>query len=623
MQRFDLLSNPVNLNAAFFLDVIALQAGGFSAIINTVTATEEGFVKDTSVVTFDFSAKGKPISFGEVDLGARLPITEFADTLTLRERRDGNLIAMHDSFIADGDPEQTEWGGVVFSVSGAPKEALFTIDPTELSYQFIDLDLDPSAEGQEPAVLVTRLDGGEIVTDLMAFDNQSDQAGVALVKRLTGFNFQDLYAFDDGSLYFGVGNELTFQFSSGIDKPTADWVLPDQVENQAAIGNRIVTTLVERDSGVRTGTETIAIFERGFDEPVKQITFDIDGLFPRGGFFDVEKLVEIHGTGFAVQRAGTDTATFKDIFFIDIFDLDGDLLKTFKVGSNDDLTSDFRPLALANDSEIELVLFGGEERDIFDMAPIGVHIELKTALRLDGTSEADDIFGLAKGDVLKGFAGRDFIKGNGGDDTIEGGADTDFIQTGTGDDVVDAGDGDDFVENHANPGQSAGSDTIKGGAGDDEITVTSGNVLVRGGDDNDEITAGKGKDRLFGEDGNDTIIGGQGNDTIIGGAGDDILKGGSGNDRITAGEGLDVLTGGAGRDRFIIDNKGFERIDIADFDHREDKIVLSGFADLTSLRKLRIVEEADRTLVFLGKQDEAPGLVLAGVDGVVASDFIF
>ena len=60
---------------------------------------------------------------------------------------------------------------------------------------------------------------------------------------------------------------------------------------------------------------------------------------------------------------------------------------------------------------------------------------------------------------------------------------------------------------------------------------------------------GAGTDWLKGDAGNDEISGGAGTDGIRGDAGDDFLDGGAGSDDVRGGDGDDIVNGGAGRDR--------------------------------------------------------------------------
>ncbi|MCC5664973.1 hypothetical protein LC653_13850 [Nostoc sp. CHAB 5784] len=87
----------------------------------------------------------------------------------------------------------------------------------------------------------------------------------------------------------------------------------------------------------------------------------------------------------------------------------------------------------------------------------------------------------------------------------------------------------------------------------------------------------------------DHIIGSQYNDTIVGDAGwNNTLRGGAGNDNLSGLGGNDILTGGAGADRFLF-NSVSEGIDtITDFSHlSRDKIFIRSTFGATSTSQFR------------------------------------
>jgi hypothetical protein len=106
------------------------------------------------------------------------------------------------------------------------------------------------------------------------------------------------------------------------------------------------------------------------------------------------------------------------------------------------------------------------------------------------------------------------------------------------------------------------SQTVDGGAGNDNLRANSleGSV-IDGGDGDDAIRGGSATDRLMGGAGNDTIEGDAGNDTIDGGAGTDTLNGDlpadvqkSGNDQILARDGeRDTISCHTGADTVTAD----------------------------------------------------------------------
>lgn len=95
---------------------------------------------------------------------------------------------------------------------------------------------------------------------------------------------------------------------------------------------------------------------------------------------------------------------------------------------------------------------------------------------------------------------------------------------------------------------SGGSDTLRGGGGDDELSGLGGNDRLIGGAGDDVLDGGDGNDRLSGGAGNDVLHGGDGNDRIDGGAGNDVLHGGAGNDRLDGRAGDDIFVADPGND---------------------------------------------------------------------------
>lgn len=108
--------------------------------------------------------------------------------------------------------------------------------------------------------------------------------------------------------------------------------------------------------------------------------------------------------------------------------------------------------------------------------------------------------------------------------------------------------------------------TIKGTAGDDQLTGTDGaDVIVAfGGNDliaaragrdlicagrgNDVVRGGSAADRVFGGGGADRLLGRGGPDLLKGNRGNDALRGNRGNDRLRGGPGSDLCRGGPGMD---------------------------------------------------------------------------
>lgn len=106
--------------------------------------------------------------------------------------------------------------------------------------------------------------------------------------------------------------------------------------------------------------------------------------------------------------------------------------------------------------------------------------------------------------------------------------------------------------------------TFHGGAGDDRLITSFGDLHGDAGDDDlrHEGPGGHGVD-IDGGDGADVLTGGPGGDDLLGGAGDDRLDGGPGTDALSGGAGADGLAGGGGDDA-LNGNAGVDRLDGGD-----------------------------------------------------------
>jgi len=222
---------------------------------------------------------------------------------------------------------------------------------------------------------------------------------------------------------------------------------------------------------------------------------------------------------------------------------------------------------------------GGAVRPLSDLLPES------------GSSQGNDVVSGSSGDDnLAGGSGDDQINGYGGDDLLDGGSGGDHLYGGDGADTVAGGDGSELMHGEAGDDQmfgGNGSDRLFGHFGADLLDGGSGDDIAHGGQDGDVLYGGSGNDALHGNYGNDTLSGGSGFDTLFGGVGDDLVSdaddgdardyvnGGDGDDTLVAGAN-DVLTLGDGADQIIVSNwihEG-ETIEIMDFDHTEDQLVL-------------------------------------------------
>jgi len=140
----------------------------------------------------------------------------------------------------------------------------------------------------------------------------------------------------------------------------------------------------------------------------------------------------------------------------------------------------------------------------------------ETGLSLTGTSGADRILAGRLDDTVRGGAGNDDLHGNGGADLLLGEDGDDTLDGGAGKDRLEGGAGADTL------GGGDGDDELLGGAGDDRLIDVSGNNILRGGDGNDSLEgSSNGYSQVFGEAGDDMLFNSRGKALLDGGEGKD------------------------------------------------------------------------------------------------------
>ena len=189
--------------------------------------------------------------------------------------------------------------------------------------------------------------------------------------------------------------------------------------------------------------------------------------------------------------------------------------------------------------------------------------------------------------------------------TVVGGAGKDVFTGGAGNDV--------FKFSHAD---LAAADKVKGGAGNNELLMTTAGTVRASGVSGIETykLANSGRNTLTVAAANFagvigkviTVDGGGKGNTIseagVAAADRVVMKGGAGADTLIAGRNA-VMTGGAGADRFELTEKGTAKTPdtdtIADFHHNTDKLAFSkaGFS-LGSSPKAATLFTADKTGKF-------------------------
>lgn len=194
-------------------------------------------------------------------------------------------------------------------------------------------------------------------------------------------------------------------------------------------------------------------------------------------------------------------------------------------------------------------------------------------LVLEGSAAANGIEGGEGDDRISGHDGEDQLNGRGGKDTLDGGAGNDTLHGGNDADVLFGGEGLDHLFG------GAGNDALYGGEGEDTLLGGAGDDTLYGGAGDDWLSGGAGNDLLYAGNGASTLDGDSGDDTLVGAYFDGIegpgsfLNGQDGDDVLRMG-GADTATGGAGADRFELAAVTGQLARIADFDAREDSLVV-------------------------------------------------
>ncbi len=111
-----------------------------------------------------------------------------------------------------------------------------------------------------------------------------------------------------------------------------------------------------------------------------------------------------------------------------------------------------------------------------------------------------------------------------------------------------------------------GRDRLSTGKGGGGLAGGGGDDVLSGGRAGDSMTGGSGDDRLYGRRGADDLNGDGGDDLVAGGSGPDAISGDDGDDVLRAGDrSYDLLVCSAGRDRAFADRRdmalsGCERV---------------------------------------------------------------
>ena len=195
---------------------------------------------------------------------------------------------------------------------------------------------------------------------------------------------------------------------------------------------------------------------------------------------------------------------------------------------------------------------------------------------INGTDNADELFGTYGDDTLNGEDGNDRLYGGAGRDQLFGNQGDDRLYGGAGADLLNGGGGNDWVSYIASPvGVVVNLATGKGTGGDAEGDTLQNIENIIGSWFDDVLTGDDGKNLLRGLSGADTLDGGDGNDDQVsyyssrhgvrvdlsddqpetgGDAEGDVLRnieyisGSSHDDVLTGDDDVNAITGGAGND---------------------------------------------------------------------------
>jgi Ca2+-binding RTX toxin-like protein len=188
---------------------------------------------------------------------------------------------------------------------------------------------------------------------------------------------------------------------------------------------------------------------------------------------------------------------------------------------------------------------GASDADVLDLRGAGP-VTLTTEGDPDDAGAVRGTATFQNGTVLTFSGIESILRDN--DDVVDGTDAGEFIGLG----YTDA-QGDQVTAGSVSVSGNGGNDNIQLGGGNDTVSAGAGNDFVAGGAGDDALAGDAGNDFLSGAAGNDSLTGGSGADTLSGGIGTDTLAGGDGDDEFSFG-GADQATGGAGNDVFFHDS---------------------------------------------------------------------
>ncbi|MDB2414552.1 Ig-like domain-containing protein [Rickettsiales bacterium] len=233
---------------------------------------------------------------------------------------------------------------------------------------------------------------------------------------------------------------------------------------------------------------------------------------------------------------------------------------------------------------------------------------------LNGTDEADEIYGYGGTNHINAGAGDDSIFVSAGNNYINGGAGADYIEyNGNGWAGVFYYDSDEGVNLDLSTG------TFTGGHATGDVLVNIDSLI--GSNHADNIIGNDNGNYLQGNAGDDVINGNGGNDYMVGDAGNDQLFGGSGNDALVGGAGADVITTGIGEDSIdysaFSDSTAAQHDIITDFEQGHDILNLRNLG--ITFDDLAITNDGINTRIAANDHDFE--VELLGVHNLDENDF--
>ncbi|WP_375195413.1 cadherin domain-containing protein [Sphingobium sp.] len=407
---------------------------------------------------------------------------------------------------------------LVYSISGGPDRASFSIDPSTGVLAFLaapNFDIPADANGNNVYSLTVRVSDGAL------FDEQAINVTVTNVN-------ESAPVITSG----GGGDTAAISISSGT-RPVMKITAVDPDANTTLVYSIVggadqsrftinsstgqlnfVNTpnyLLPTDSGANNVYDVIVRASDGvlYDEQAIAVTVTLPNAAPvilsNGGGTSATIRIAENGTGVTTVIAADvnigQTITYSLGTAADgaLFSIDPKTgVLTFKAAP------DFEAPTDANlDNRYQVQVLATDNLGAQDFQNLTVVINNVTGVSLTAVSAGSTLTGTGEEDTLRGAGGNDRLIGNGGNDTLTGNGGNDIIDGGTGNDRITGG---------------AGADMLTGGAGADLFiynAVANSTMLVR-----DQITDFQdGVDRidLSGIDPNPLLSGNQAF-SFIGGA---------------------------------------------------------------------------------------------------------